>query len=117
MVAWTVFVSGSIRTMDPAFGTLTQMLPKPAPSQFGPELPVGPTGMVATTLFVAGWIRSTFPSCVAATQTAEPVASTPFRKGPTSIAFAFEVVGSIRKRVVVSQSVTQTPFLSTDMAL
>src|SRR3954452_23584183 len=33
------------------------------------------------------------------------------------IAFTFEVVGSIRKRVVVSQSVTQTPFLSTEMPL
>ena len=106
-----------MRTIDQAFGTLTQMLPNPAPSQFGPELPVGPTVIVATILFVAGSIRYTFPSWVAATQTAEPVASTPFRKRPTSIAFAFEVVGSIRKRVVVSQSVTQTPFLSTEMPL
>ncbi len=57
IVAWTALVTGSMRTIDIAFGTLTQMLPNPAPSQFGPELPVGPTVMVATTLFVAGSIR------------------------------------------------------------
>ncbi len=33
------------------------------------------------------------------------------------MAVAFEVVGSIRKSVVVSQSVTQTPFASTEMPL
>src|SRR4051812_47296534 len=57
MVAWTLFVIGSIRTTDEAFGTLPQMLPSPLPTQFGPELPVGPTTIVATTLFVAGSIR------------------------------------------------------------
>ncbi len=78
IVAWTAFVIGSIRTTAEAFGTLTQMLPNPLPSQFGPELPVGPTVIVATILFVAGSMRRTLPSCVSATHTAASVARTPF---------------------------------------
>ena len=52
-----MLVTGSMRTTDAAFGTLVQMLPNPLPSQFGPEVPFGPTVIVATIAFVAGSIR------------------------------------------------------------
>jgi hypothetical protein len=97
IVAWTLFVFGSIRTIDPEFGTLAQMLPNPLPSQFGPEFPVGPTVMVATILFVAGSRRRTLPSCVSAIHTAVSVARTPFGALPTGIvATNVLVVGSTR---------------------
>ena len=97
IVAWTVLVIGSIRTIDAEFGTLAQMLPNPLPSQFGPELPFGPTVIVATILFVAGSIRKTLPSWVSATHTAEPVASTPFGARPAGIvATTLRLVGSTR---------------------
>ena len=73
------------------------MLPNPLPSQFGPELPVGPTVIVATTLFVAGSMRRTLPSCVSATHTAASVARTPFGARPTGIvATTLRLVGSTR---------------------
>src|SRR6478736_6490918 len=58
IVARSLLVIASIRTIDVAFGTLVQMVPNPLPSQFGPEeMPVGPTVNVATILFVFGSIR------------------------------------------------------------
>ena len=94
------------------------MLPNPLPSQFGPELPVGPTVIVATILFVAGSIRIDLP--IVGTRH-------PHRRRRRKYALQretdldrrdhLEVVGSIRKSVVVSQSVTQTPFASTEMPL
>ncbi len=97
IVAWIAFVIASIRTTANAFGMSTQMLPSPLASQFGPELPAGPTTMVATTLFVAGSMRSTLPSWVSATHTAVAVARTPFGARPAGItATTLEVAGSMR---------------------
>ena len=57
IVAWIAFVIASIRTTVWLFGMSTQMLPSPLASQFGPDVPVGPTVIVATILFVVGSIR------------------------------------------------------------
>src|SRR5438132_10761635 len=72
----TEFVDGSIWTTRFSFGTFTQMPVAPAVISSGPPLPVGPTVMVATTLSVAGSIRTTVPWWCSATQTAPSTTAT-----------------------------------------
>src|SRR6476619_986083 len=97
IVAWIAFVASLIRTTDGTFGTSTQMLPDPSASQLGPDGPASPTGIVATTLFVFGSMRTTLPLRVWATQIAAFVTSTPFCRDPVSIdAVDFRVRGSNR---------------------
>src|SRR6185369_9713677 len=97
IVAWTTSVTGLIRATVALFGTSTQMLPSPLASQFGPLAPLRPTLTVATTLLVAGSIRTTVPSWVSATHTPASVARTPFGADATGIASTtLSVAGSAR---------------------
>src|SRR5712691_3987002 len=78
IVASILFVTSLIRMTEPLFGMPTQMLPEPSVSQFGPDGPVGPTGIVTAMVFLSGSIRETLPSCVLAVQTAPLASRTPF---------------------------------------
>ena len=78
----TLLVAASTRTTDSLFWMSTQTPPGPAVMICGPADPVGPTGIVATTLLVAGSMRVTAPSCSSATHTEPAVTATPSGADP-----------------------------------
>ena len=107
LVATTVFVPGSMRTMLSALGRLTQTAPAPAATAMWSEQHAcaDPIRTVATTLFVAGSILETLGPPLFTTQTAPGVVAIPSGCGPTGIVAASELsCGSIRRTTVVGHA-------------
>src|SRR4051794_29133836 len=110
MVAWTSPVCGSMRVTVRLFGMLTQTLPSPLASQFGPLAPTRATVIGFPTRFVAASTGSTEPPRTSATQTPSRVTRTPLGWEPAGIVAAtFRVTGSTRVRFALVSFVAQTP--------